>query len=82
MNYEIILIFCAGIIVDLLTTRYTHAVAQKKRWQATILSGSVTLANFALLTVLIRGGAMEGLVNIMAYAGGNTIGTFIALRKA
>ena len=82
MLHQIILIFIAGIIVDLFATRYTHAVAEKKLWQATLLSGCITLSTFVLLTVIIKESAMGSLVNIMAYAGGNTLGTFLALKRS
>lgn len=46
-------IFVAGLIVDLLTTKYTQAVANKKIWYATILSGLITIANYGLIAYLI-----------------------------
>jgi len=81
MIKQIILIFLAGILVDLLAARYTRAIADKKVWSATLLSGLITLSTFLLLTVIIRESAMNGLFNIFAYAGGNTIGTYLAMRK-
>lgn len=80
MILQLFLLFLAGIIIDLLVTRYTKAVAEKKIWSATFLSGLVTFVNFLLLTVLISESSMNGIFNIMAYAGGNTVGTFFALR--
>jgi hypothetical protein len=78
---KIILIFIAGLIIDLLTTLYTKKVADKKLWPATFLSGLITLTNFALLTMIIKESDSNTFLNILAYAGGNTIGTYIALRK-
>ncbi len=80
MILQLILLFCAGIVIDLLVTRYTKAIAEKKVWSATFLSGLITFVNFLLLTVIISEASMNGIFNIMAYAGGNTVGTFCALR--
>ncbi|MGQ9694528.1 MAG: hypothetical protein ACUVWV_07275 [Thermodesulfobacteriota bacterium] len=82
MLAQLILIFLAGILVDLLATRYTSAVAEKKLWSATIFSGLITLTNFVLLTLLLKESATEGMFNIMAFAGGNAVGTYIGLKKA
>ncbi len=81
MIKQILLIFLAGILIDLLAARYTRAIADKKLWSATFLSGLITLSTFLLLTVIIRESSMNSVYNIFAYAGGNTIGTYIALRK-
>ena len=80
MILQLFFLFLAGIIIDLLVTRYTKAVAEKKIWSATFLSGLVTFVNFLLLTVLISENSFNGIFNIMAYAGGNTGGTFFALK--
>ena len=79
MILQLFLLFFAGIIIDLLVTYYTKAVASKKVWSATCLSGVITFANFLLLTIIIKESAMNGVFNIMAYAGGNTVGTFFAM---
>ena len=81
MISKIVLIFLAGIIIDVLSTRYTRNVAEKKLWPATLLSGLITITNFALLTLIIRESATDGFFNILAYAGGNTLGTYIGLKK-
>jgi len=81
MIKQILLIFVAGIVIDLLAARYTRAVADRKLWPATLLSGLITLATFLLLTVIIQESTLNSLFNIFAYAGGNTIGTYIGLRK-
>ena len=82
MIWKIILIFVAGFIVDLLITKYTRLVAEKKVGWATFLSGIITIVNFALLTVILQDSANSGLMNILAFAGGNSLGTFTALKKA
>jgi hypothetical protein len=81
MITKMILIFLAGVIIDLLCARYTRSVAEKKLWSATLLSGLITITNFVLLTMIIQGSAGDGFLNILAYAGGNTLGTYIALKR-
>ncbi len=82
MIQELILIFLAGVVIDLLGARYMKAIADKKLWSATLLSGLITLSTFLLLTFIIQQSSLNSLFNMFAYAGGNTIGTYIALRKA
>jgi len=81
MIWKIILIFIAGFVVDLLITKYTRYVAEKKIGWATLLSGIITIVNFVLLTVILQESANNGLANILAFAGGNSLGTFAALKK-
>lgn len=52
----ILMVFIAGLITDLLSTRYTQAVANKKVWYATLLSGAITVFNLGLLTYLVSDG--------------------------
>jgi hypothetical protein len=82
MIWKIILIFIAGFVVDLLVTKYTRYVAEKKIGGATLLSGIITIVNFVLLTLILQESANNGLANILAFAGGNSLGTFMALKKA
>lgn len=81
MAIQLITLFCAGIIIDLLVTRYTKSVAEKKIWSATLLSGMITCANFVLLTLIIKESSMNSIFDIMAYAGGNTVGTYVGMMK-
>lgn len=81
MIIKIILIFVAGFLVDLLATKYTSYIAEKKIAKATILSGVITLVNFGLLTVILQDAATSGIYNILAFAGGSSIGTFVAMKK-
>ena len=81
MIWKIILIFVAGFVVDLLVTKYTRYVAEKKIGLATLLSGIITVANFALITVMLQDSTNSGLMNILAFASGNSLGTFTALKK-
>jgi uncharacterized protein YebE (UPF0316 family) len=82
MIWKIMLIFVAGFVVDLLVTKYTRYVAEKKIGGATLLSGIITIVNFVLLTLILQESANNGLANIVAFAGGNSLGTFMALKKA
>ena len=82
MITKLVLIFFAGFVIDLLITRYTSDVAQRRVWRATVLSGLITVANFLLLTVILKDGATDGVLSIMAFAGGNSLGTFFAMKKA
>jgi len=82
MILKIILIFIAGFLVDLLVTKYTSDVAQRRVYRATVLSGLITIANFVLITVILKDSTTDGLMNIMAFAGGNSLGTFLAMKQA
>jgi uncharacterized protein YebE (UPF0316 family) len=73
-------IFVAGLITDLLTTKYTQAVGDKKVWYATILSLSITFAQYGLLVYLMTD-VLNVVHNIVAYGAGNGLGTFIAMKK-
>ena len=82
MITKLVLIFFAGFVVYQLITKYTSDVAQRRAWRATVLSGLITVANFLLLTVILKDSAMDGVFSIMAFAGGNSLGTFFAMRHA
>jgi hypothetical protein len=77
---KIILIFLAGVIIELLSARYTRNVAERKIWSPTLLSGLITITNFALLMFIIKENAFGGFFSILVYAGGNALGTYIALK--
>lgn len=81
MMAQLFAFFCAGIIIDLLVTRYTKSVAEQRVWSATVLSGTITFANFFLLSVIIREASLDSIFDIVAYAGGNTVGTYVAMVK-
>jgi hypothetical protein len=82
MISKLLLIFLAGFIVDVLVTKHTRYVADKKTGRATLLSGMITIVNFTLLTIILDESSHSNLINIMAFAGGNTLGTFLAMRRA
>jgi hypothetical protein len=81
MITKLLLIFLAGFVIDLLITKYTSDVAEKRIWRATLFSGMITMANFLLLTVILKDSAMDGMFNILAFAGGNSLGTFFAMKR-
>jgi hypothetical protein len=81
MITKLILIFVAGFVIDLLITKYTSDVAEKRIWRATLFSGMITMANFLLLTVILKDSATDGVFNILAFAGGNSLGTFFAMKR-
>ncbi len=81
MIVKILLIFIAGLILDLLGTKYTRYVAEKKTGGAVLLTGIITIVNFFLLTVILKDAANSGFYNIIAFAGGNSVGTFLAMKK-
>ncbi len=58
MLTKLLLLFIAGLVLDLLGTVHTKAVVGKKIWWATILSGVITVANFGLLSVLLTEGSL------------------------
>ncbi|MBN2401568.1 MAG: hypothetical protein JXN64_04140 [Spirochaetes bacterium] len=76
-----IVIFIAGFVVDLLSTKYTRYIVTKKIAKATLLSGIITVVNFALLTILLKDNVSEGIYNILAFAGGNSMGTLLAMKR-
>lgn len=80
MIIKIVMIFVAGVVVDLLVTRYTRAVAEKKIGRATLLSGFITVVNFLLLSVILKDSFADGIYSILSFAGGNTLGTYFAMR--
>jgi hypothetical protein len=81
MIWKILIIFMAGFIVDLLVTKYTRFITEKKIAWATLLSGIITVVNFVLLTMILQDSASNGMMNILAFASGNSLGTFTALKK-
>jgi len=78
---RIIVIFVVGIVVDLLITYYTRAVADKKIGIATILSGFITIVNFLLLSLILKDSIADGIYSIVSFACGNTLGTYFAMKK-
>jgi hypothetical protein len=82
MITKLIIIFIAGFVVDLLVTKHTRYVADKKTGRATLLSGMITIVNFVLLTIILKDGSGNDMASILAFAGGNSLGTFMAMKRA
>lgn len=49
----LVAIFVVGFVTDLISTKYTQAVANKKIWYATAFSGLLTIANYGLMAYLV-----------------------------
>jgi hypothetical protein len=78
---NLIIIFVAGLVVDLLGAKYTRYIVTKKIGLAALLSGLITLVNFLFLTLILKDGVNGSIFNILAFAGGGSIGTFLAMRR-
>ena len=78
---KILLIFAAGFIIDLLVTKYTDFVARRKIGKATALSGIITVAEFFLLTLILRDSASNDFISLLVFASGNSLGTFWAMKR-
>jgi hypothetical protein len=82
MLEKLLLIFIAGIFSDILVTKYTSYVSEKKITFATISSGLITIVNFAIFIWIIQDNTYDQTVSgVLALAGGNGVGTFLALKK-
>lgn len=77
---RLVLIFLAGLIVDLMVARYTLAIADRRRGLAVFLSVLITAINLGLIGVLIGDFQSYGYYSILTYAAGNGAGTLIAMR--
>jgi hypothetical protein len=80
MITKIILMFLSGIILDILVTKYTQYVSKEKAYAASFLSGVLTMGNFVLFTFILKD-VENTMANIIAFSGGNTVGTFLAMIK-
>lgn len=78
---KIIIVFAAGFVIDLLVTKYTDFVARRMRGKASVLSGIITIAEFFLLTIILRDSASSDFLSLIAFASGNSLGTFWALKR-
>jgi hypothetical protein len=78
---KLLLIFIAGFVIDLIITKYTSAVAERKILSATAFSGLITIANFTFLTIILRDSLSESVVSITVFAIGNCLGTYYVMKK-
>jgi hypothetical protein len=53
--FYLILVFIAGVLIDVVITVYTQAVANKKVWSATITAILITLINFIFIVSILQG---------------------------
>ena len=82
MILKLCAIFAAGLITDVLLARYTRAVTERRPVFAAHLSAIITVANVALLGVVLDGlSSSSGMLPIASYAGGNWLGTYFTVRK-
>ncbi|MCJ7812132.1 hypothetical protein MUP95_02280 [bacterium] len=82
MVLNIVIIFIAGLILDLLVAKYTIYIVSKKRGMAAFLSILITVANFVFLTLILNDGLGNGIFNILAFASGGGVGTFLSMKRA
>ncbi len=81
MLTQVILIFLGGIVLDILTSRYTRCVAGDRPVHAAALSGVITLGNLALWGSILQQAETLGLYGAFAMAGGSTVGTLIGAKS-
>lgn len=78
---EPLLLFIVGLLVDLFVTYYNKAIADRKKVHASLLSGTVTFINYTVIVLIVRVETFGALWNILCYAMGNTVGTYLAMSK-
>lgn len=79
---ELSLFFMAGLVLDVVNTTYVRAVADRARASAALLSGLgslLWLLVFASVLGALEPGAAVG--NVLAYALGTSLGTWIGMRR-
>lgn len=81
MLFQVILIFSAGVLLDVLVTKYTRCVAAGQPKTAAALSGLITLANLIIWGTVIQHGQDLGLYGAFAAAGGSSVGTLLGFRR-
>ena len=69
--------FLLGLIRDALGALYYLAISRNKAYGASGLAGLITCFDLFILAGLLYSRSVEG---ALAYAGGNAIGTLIALK--
>jgi hypothetical protein len=81
MVLQVCLIFAAGILADALVARYTRAVADRRPMSAATLSGVIAVVNMVVLGAVISWMSDRGIVPIIAFAGGNWLGTYVTVKR-
>ena len=80
--FELSLFFVAGLVLDVVNATYVRAVADRARASAALLSGLgslLWLLVFASVLSVLEPGAAVG--NVLAYALGTSLGTWIGMRR-
>ena len=82
---ELFALFAAGMFQEALNTVYVRSVAERLQWRATVLSGLLTVLGFVVFARIVtligpELGAASG--SIVAYALGNSAGTWVGVRRA
>ena len=75
------LVFIAGVLVDTLVTWYTRAVADRRPFVAATTSGVLALVNLCVLGLIFAWAEERGFASIVAYAGGNWVGTYVTVKR-
>lgn len=74
-------LFILGIFQDALSAFYLRLVSERRIILASIISVIITLVGYLVLAALIESLVAGGLHNIVAYALGGGIGTYVGLYK-
>ncbi|MBI4819627.1 MAG: hypothetical protein HY791_25360 [Deltaproteobacteria bacterium] len=80
MLAQVLLIFVAAVVLDVLVTYYTKSVAHGQPVRAAIFSGLVTLANLGLLSAVLSTAETMGAAGAVAMASGAAVGTLVGVR--
>ncbi len=81
MLLKILLIFLAGILADALVTWYTRAVTERRPLRAATMSGALALLNMLVIGVVMAWAEDKGMATILAFAGGNWVGTYMTVKR-
>jgi hypothetical protein len=73
----LLLYFSLGVFFDYLLTRYYLAIYQRRLFWGPALGMTVTLFSTFILAALIMG---DKPINVIAWAAGNGLGTYLGLR--
>ena len=81
MYINLILYFIVGVILDILLTLNWRYVAKDQAVPATIFSFLVTIASMAVFYTITRElDPQKGMTNIIAYAIGVGVGTYVGMK--
>lgn len=79
---ELALLFAAGVVQDALNAFYVRSIAERARARAVVLSGTITLLGCVILSWIFTHSQVNDLgANVVAYALGNSVGTYVGLRR-